>query len=71
TVDAAGLPPELKRRLLARALGEFGAPAPRGEDLTRLLARLDAHETATLAGVKCTGGPKWRFVSAPPRRNEA
>ena len=34
----------------------------------RLLAALEAGETATLAGVKCAGGPVWRLSAAPPRR---
>lgn len=68
TVDPSGLPPEHRRRLLARALREFGAASPRGGDIVRLLARLDADETATLAGIKCIGGPLWHFTAAPPRR---
>jgi tRNA(Ile)-lysidine synthase len=62
--DPAGLPPELRRRLVLRILGE---PAPRGADLQRLLATLEAGATATLAGFKCSGGPLWRFAPEPPR----
>ncbi|PWG02995.1 tRNA lysidine(34) synthetase TilS [Sphingosinicella humi] len=68
TLDPSGLPPELARRLLARALAAFGAAPPRGEELSRLLAALGRGETATLAGVKCTGGAPWRIAPAPPRR---
>lgn len=66
-LDPAGVPPELKRRLLVRILREFGRPAPRGEDLGRLVDRLEAGATATLAGVKCGGGNRWRFEREPPR----
>lgn len=69
-VDPAGLPAELKRRLLARALAELAPDAlPRGEEISRLLAAIDRGEVATLAGVKCsTNEAGWRFEPAPPRR---
>jgi tRNA(Ile)-lysidine synthase len=67
-LDPAGLPAELVRRLVLRIL-ETLAPgaAPRGAETSRLIARLEAGGTATLAGVKATGGALWRFVPAPPR----
>jgi tRNA(Ile)-lysidine synthase len=68
SLDPAGLPAELRRRLLLRMLAALGAPPPRGEEVGRLLATLDAGGTATLAGIKCSGGPLWRFAPAPPRR---
>ena len=69
TVDPSGLPPELRRRLLLEALGQAGmAEAPRGDAVQRLLTTLGEGGTATLAGVKCTGGDCWRFEPAPPRR---
>jgi tRNA(Ile)-lysidine synthase len=64
--DPAGVPVELRRRIVLRLLG--AAEPPRGSDLQRLLAALEAGETATLAGVKCTGGTLWHFAPAPPRR---
>jgi tRNA(Ile)-lysidine synthase len=67
SLDPAGVPPELKRRLLIRILREFGGPTPRGEDLSRLVDRLETGATATLAGVKCGGGNRWRFEREPPR----
>ncbi len=68
-LDAGGLPAELSRRLVLAILAELGATAmPRGEEVTRLLKALALGETATLAGVKCSGGPRWRFETAPPRR---
>lgn len=69
SVDPAGLPDELLRRLASRV---FAALAPgatlRGADLQRLLVALSDGRTATLAGVKAEGGMVWRFTLAPPRR---
>jgi len=64
-----GLPPELLRRLVLRCLQALAPGArPRGEPLAGLIARLEAGETATLCGVKASGGVTWRFERAPPRR---
>lgn len=61
-LDAAGLPAELQRRMLLRALAEIAPGAtPRGPDVARLLAALRAGRTATLAGVRARGGPIWRL----------
>lgn len=68
TLDPAGLPAELQRRLVLAILADMGRPTPRGEDLSRLLDKLGAGGTATLAGIKCVGGALWRFTPAPPRR---
>jgi tRNA(Ile)-lysidine synthase len=69
SLDATGLPAELRRRILLRLLALLvPASPPRGEEVGRLLAALEAGETATLAGVKCTGGAVWRLSPAPPRR---
>lgn len=68
--DPAGLPAELRRRLVLRVLRRIDpAAAPRGAELSRLLATLDRGGGATLAGVKATGGDVWRFERAPPRRS--
>lgn len=64
--DPAGVPVELRRRIVLMLLG--AAEPPRGPDLQRLLATLEAGGTATLAGVKCSGGARWTFTPAPPRR---
>ena len=70
TFDAAGLPAELRRRALLRLLALLvPADPPRGESVQRLLGLLEAGETATLAGVRCEGGPVWRLAPAPPRRD--
>ncbi|MEA3011714.1 MAG: tRNA(Ile)-lysidine synthase [Sphingomonadales bacterium] len=67
--DPEGVPAELRRRSVLRLLGLLvPADPPRGDAVQRLLAALDAGETATLAGVKCEGGAVWRFTLAPPRR---
>lgn len=64
-----GLPSEMKRRLLIRIIGTFGpGSSPRGDDLARLLDQLEAGATATLAGIKFTGGEVWRCEAAPAHR---
>ena len=74
TVDAAGLPDELTRRLLVRAVTLLAPSAVlRGEAVTRLMGRLAAGSGATVAGVAVrpvSVGPTtvWRFTAAPPRR---
>jgi tRNA(Ile)-lysidine synthase len=70
TFDPSDLPAELRRRALLRLLALLvPAGPPRGDAVQRLLAALDAGETATLAGVKCAGGQVWRLSPAPPRRD--
>jgi tRNA(Ile)-lysidine synthase len=69
TLRPQGLPPELLRRLVLRCLESVAPGArPRGEKLAAFIARLHAGGTATLGGVKATGGEVWRFEPAPPRR---
>jgi tRNA(Ile)-lysidine synthase len=69
TLDAAGLPQALVRRLVARAIGQLVPSArPRGAEITRLMARLDTGDSGTLAGVKARGGTVWHFTLAPPCR---
>jgi tRNA(Ile)-lysidine synthase len=67
-IEPFDLPRELKRRLLAAAFAELGAPAPRGPDLIRAMESLDAAQTVTLSGLKLEGGSLWRLSPAPPRR---
>lgn len=68
TFDPHGIPAELRRRLVLRCIIAAGAgEPPRGEKLATLISRLERRGTATLAGVKCRGGPAWRFELAPPR----
>ena len=68
-LDAADLPYELQRRLLIACLQALNpAAALRDDEVLRLLASLNTGKTATLAGIKCTGGAQWTFQPAPPRR---
>ena len=68
-INASGLPRELQRRLLQKALSHFtdaaGLPGPK---LARLLDALRADRSGTLAGVRAMPGERWRLAAAPPRR---
>lgn len=68
-IAAAELPFEIQRRLVWRCLREVNPnAAPREDEVIRLVDRLKAGETATLASVKCVGGGVWTFSAAPPPR---
>lgn len=69
-IDMSGLPAELRRRLVLRALAALAPDAaPRGADVDRLIATLSKGGTATLSGVKCGAeGEAWHFATAPARR---
>lgn len=75
SVDPAGLPRELRRRLLERAIAWVRAYHGLGPDwretgLDPLLAQLDAGGTGTIAEViGRTKAGIWRFELAPPRRS--
>jgi tRNA(Ile)-lysidine synthase len=66
--DPDGLPVELRRRVAGRAMAALAADW-NGEGLDTLIAKLDRGGTATLAGVKASGGAMWRFALAPARRD--
>lgn len=66
TIDPAGLPRALRRRLLARVIDEVGGA--KAGDVEGLLAALEAGGTGTLANVVAHGGLLWRIGPAPPRR---
>lgn len=72
-LDAGGLPYELRRRLVERAVNRVRTgerPTLRGESLDRLVATLDAEGTGTIAGVKAAAKyAEWRFSAAPARRS--
>jgi tRNA(Ile)-lysidine synthase len=69
--DPAGLPAELRRRIALHCICAINAKANlRGEEVGRLAAALAEGKSATLAEVKCAGGPLWRFSAAPPRRTK-
>lgn len=65
------VPLEIHRRIVARALAALATEGAteilRGRELDRLTDDLRSGGTATLRGVKCTGGPEWRFIPAPKR----
>ncbi len=67
----AGIPSEIRRRIVRRAilkLATEGSGAEiRGRELDRLLALLAGGKKATLRGVLCSGGEEWRFVPARNR----
>jgi tRNA(Ile)-lysidine synthase len=67
--DIAGLPYELKRRLLLHIVHQIEPGlAPRGDAIDRALAALDAGKRTTLGTILCDGGPVWSFRPAPKRR---
>ncbi len=81
-VDASGetiryrisdVPAEIIRRIVMRAIAELctegNSDDLRGRELDRLIADLHAAGTSTLRGVRCSGGPEWRFSPANPRSN--
>jgi tRNA(Ile)-lysidine synthase len=68
-LDVAGLPDELVRRLVVRALAMLAPDAqPDGGRVAALVGRLAAGQAATLAGVAARGGAIWRFRRADSRR---
>ena len=74
-IDPAGLPREIRRRLMSRAVMSLGSEARgaplRGQQSDRLLAALLAGQKGTLRGVACSGGETWTFAKAPARKAKA
>ena len=73
-IDPKGLPREIRRRLLSRAvtsLASEGRGPSRGRQSDRLLAALASGEKVTLRGVACSGGETWTFAKAPARTAKA
>ena len=70
--DPSGAPAEIVRRIVARAIAELGTEGEpgdlKGRELDRLIMDLEAGKTASLRGVRCSGGPEWRFTPAAKRR---
>jgi tRNA(Ile)-lysidine synthase len=67
-LDPAGLPAELVRRLLIRALQQVDPEiSPRGETTDRALACLYDGGKLTVGNVLCIGGAIWHLEIAPPR----
>jgi tRNA(Ile)-lysidine synthase len=65
-------PPEIRRRIVSQAVTRLATEGQgselRGRELDRLLLVLGSSGTATLRGVRCSGGTEWRFTAAAPRR---
>lgn len=69
SLDMSGLPPELVRRLAARAIDEVrGDSRWRRDRLAAALAEVSQGSQVTLAGVRIAARSCWRFDPAPPRR---
>lgn len=68
-LDAEGLPREIVRRLVVRAILALNSDAaPDGPAIDRLIDRLATGRQSTLAGIRIAHGRKWRFTAAPPRK---
>ncbi len=72
SVEPGDAPPEIRRRLIVRMIEtlahEGDGAVLRGREVDQMVERLDAGATATLRGVKASGGREWRFSRSPPRR---
>lgn len=69
-VRPEGLPRELIRRIVSRALRKLaseGSDQLRGPELNTLIDSLERDQRSTLRGVLCDGGAEWRFTRAPAR----
>lgn len=70
-LDAAGLPEELRRRLLVRALALLVPDASvRGAAVMRAISRLDSGVATTLGGVRMQPGAVWILQGSAPRRQK-
>ncbi len=70
-LDAAGLPDEVRRRLLARAVTVLAPDtALRGAGVMRAVVLLDSGATTTLGGVRMRPGSVWVLQRSAPRREK-
>lgn len=67
TADIEGLPRDVRRRILARLVGEADSAAD-GPALETAMARLDAGQVASLGTLKLSPGRRILIEKAPPRR---
>lgn len=65
--DLEGLPREIRRRILARLIGEADSPVD-GPTLETAMTRLDAGQSASVGGLKLSPGNRMLIEKAPPRR---
>lgn len=71
TLDPAGLPPEIVRRLLIRTLQRIDPEiAPRGDTIDRALETLRSGGKLTIGNLLCSGGSLWQITPAPPRNHK-
>lgn len=69
TLDPAGLPSEIVRRLLIRTLqSQDPQISPRGDTIDRALETLKSGGKLTIGDLVCSGGSLWRIEPAPPRK---
>lgn len=69
SIDIAGLPYEIRRRLAARAVRQV-APAWQGAGIDGLVTLLDSGKPGTIAEVQArVVSGRWRFTLAPARRS--
>lgn len=67
--DPRGLPAELKRRLLLRALAMMDPLLePRGDAIGLVLSKIENNASTMIGDIICKGGPHWQFARAPARR---
>ena len=66
------LPVELRRRLVMRVIARIGHEGDvdelRGREVDRMIEALEKGDTATLRGVRASGGATWVFSRSPARR---
>jgi tRNA(Ile)-lysidine synthase len=67
TADLEGLPRELRRRILARLIGEADSPVD-GRTLETAMSRLDSGRHASVGSLKLSPGNRTLIEKAPPRR---
>ena len=70
-LDVDGLPREIIRRLALAAIRHCSPDdtVPRGDELARLLDRLEAGHVSTLGSLQITPGSPWRFATVAPHRS--
>lgn len=72
TLDTQGLPREIARRAVLAAMAAMAPEdaVPRGDELIRLLDRLEAGHVSTLGSLRIAPGAPWRFTRTPPHRSD-
>lgn len=70
TLDTAGLPREIVRRLALAAIRALTPEesGPRGDELMRLVERVEAGHVSTLGTLQVAPGAAWRFQFVKPHR---